>query len=51
MKEKHGENNALADSEVRYGSELQELEKEHSAIMESNNDFDEAVSSIFGTGI
>lgn len=44
MKDKHGENNALGDSEVQDGNELQELEKEHSSIMEANNDFDDAVS-------
>jgi len=43
MKDKHGENNALGDSEVQDGNELQELEKEHSSIMEANNDFDDAL--------
>lgn len=44
LKEKHGEN-ALIDSEVKDGSELQDLEKEHSAILEANNDgdFDDAL--------
>ena len=44
LKEKNGDN-ALGDSEVQDGNELQELEKEHSSIMEANNDFDDAVSS------
>ena len=43
MKEKQGIN-ALSDSEVRDGSELQDLEKEHSAIMEKSDFGDEAVS-------
>ena len=51
MKEKHGEATNLGDSEGRDRSGLRELEKEHSSIMEANNDFADAVSGRTSAGI